>query len=281
VRVTHRPAVGLRTLSIDEGARAVRLSVARGHRVIVVGYVGEPVLRIDADGVAVNLDSPTGAESGLPSRAASGTRPEWRQVSRTGPAIWLDPRLGQLPAGARRRAWAIPLVVDGRPARIAGKLSRVARPSPWRWLLALVAAAALAVTGSRLWPGRRRRAYCAGAALIASCAALVAAAGLAVDAHTTGLKVAAVYELLFAAAGIGVAVWGPEEAGVAAAGLVGLLAAFCGLAFVPVFLHGNVLSALPAPATRAAVALAIGVGAGVALLAALFYVRAGRVQSRA
>jgi len=46
-----------------------------------------------------------------------------------------------------------------------------------------------------------------------------------------------------------------------AGGALGLLALAVGLSKVPVFLHGVVLSALPATATRASVAFTISAGA--------------------
>ena len=58
----------------------------------------------------------------------------------------------------------------------------------------------------------------------------------------------------------------------AAAGWLGLLGLIGGLACGQVFLHGDVLSVLPATFTRTAAALAIGLGAGASLLAVLFYV---------
>ena len=45
--------------------RALRLVVSRGHSVIVLGYLGEPLIRIDHRGVAVNAASPSAPSAGL------------------------------------------------------------------------------------------------------------------------------------------------------------------------------------------------------------------------
>ena len=97
------------------------------------------------------------------------------------------------------------------------------------------------------------------------------AAGFAFEATAPGMRVAAIYEFLLAAGGVGFAVWGPHEVRVVAVGWLGLLALFGGLACGQVFLHGAVLSALPPALTRTAAALAIGSGAAAALLAGVFY----------
>ena len=105
-------------------------------------------------------------------------------------------------------------------------------------------------------------------------AAILTATGLALEPHASGARVAAVYLLVFAAGAAAFAVWGSQEVRVAAAAWRGFLGLFAGLVFTQIFLHGIVLSALPAAVTRSAAAVAIGAGAA-SILGALYYVRAG------
>ena len=62
-------------------------------------------------------------------------------------------------------------------------------------------------------------------------------------------------------------------------GWLGLLGLISGLACGQVFLHGFVLSVLPATFTRTAAALAIGFGAAASLLTALFYASVPTLRS--
>jgi hypothetical protein len=258
-------------LSVSEGDRALHLTARSGHRLVVLGYLGEPVLRIDARGLAVNLGSPTAAAAGLVSKSdPAAKRRGWLLLERgERTAVWRDPRLQQVPSGEGRAAWAVPILVDGRSARITGELRRVSPPSLWRWLLVVLALGSL---GGLAAVGRGRRALrtgCFVSAAVAASAGIVAAAGFAFEAGETGMRVAAVYELLLAAGGAGFAIWGPPEVRLVAAGWLGLLGLIGGLACGQVFLHGDVLSALPPTFTRAAAALAIGAGAAASLLGLL------------
>jgi hypothetical protein len=144
------------------GDRALRLSVRPGHSVTVLGYGGEPFLRIDGSGLTV-LKSPTAAALGLEPRHTS-----------SGAFVWHDARVRGLPAGIDRGRWAIPLLVDGRRARLAGELVRVDAPPLWPWLalgLPFVTVAALPFLRRRARPanfvqnttlfGRKLRQKCA------------------------------------------------------------------------------------------------------------------------
>src|SRR2546423_3312777 len=74
--------------------RALRLVVTRGHSVIVLGYLGEPLIRIDDRGVAVNAASPSAKSTGLlkTPQLVSGGRVVWRRLSRRGAVTWHDAR---------------------------------------------------------------------------------------------------------------------------------------------------------------------------------------------
>src|SRR5947209_1492045 len=53
------------TVSIYTSDRALRLSARTGHTVTVLGYLGEPFIRLDDRGVAINDASPTAAGAHL------------------------------------------------------------------------------------------------------------------------------------------------------------------------------------------------------------------------
>ena len=129
------------TAHVYLGDRAVRLTVLPGHTVTVLGYGGEPFARIDPEGATV-LESPTAGALGLTPRHSSGRS-----------LVWHDARVRGLPPGVDRGRWAIPLVVDGRRARLTGEIWRVEAPPPWPWLalgVPFVAATVLLLRRRRL-----------------------------------------------------------------------------------------------------------------------------------
>jgi hypothetical protein len=256
------PRASSYSVSVSQADRALHVTVRRGHRLVVLGYLGEQVLRIDRRGLAVNRASPTAAAAGLSSRGdAAGGRT----------AVWRDPRLQRLPDGAAREAWAVPIRIDGRAGRISGELRRVAPPALWVWLLVALGSGSLTGLAATTHRRRRLRTLCIVLGSAATVAGIVAAAGFAFATAATGMRVAAAYEVVLATGGVGFAFWGPAETRVAAAGWLGLLGLIGGLACGQVFLHGEVLSALPATLTRSLAALAIGLGATASLLTVLFY----------
>lgn len=130
---TAPPGVTARVFRSD---LALGLSVAPGHEAVVLGYLGEPAIRVGAAGVEVNRSSPTAAGSGLlkPPPGRTGGAPRWQRLSSGPTVVWHDARVRGLPPGLTRRHWSVPLVVDGRRAAIGGELVRVPKPSPLPWL---------------------------------------------------------------------------------------------------------------------------------------------------
>lgn len=251
---------------VSPGDQALRITVRRGHTVIVLGYLGEPFLRIDRTGVAVNASSPTAAAVGLarPSRAPSRVTPAWHlEVGRT-TASWRDARLRAPPSGIQRVTWAVPLVVDGRLVRLKGEVRRVRAPSPWPWLALgtpLLALAALLLV--------RRRSLVRPAAVtfgvVSALGTVAIAATFAFSASASaGTWIEGTIELVFVVAGVAVLARGSADARCIAGGALGLLGVSAGSTKIPVFLHGVVLSASPAAATRVSVALTISAGVAAA-----------------
>jgi hypothetical protein len=264
------PLRGLRqalTISIYKTDRALRLTVRPGHTVTVVGYVHEPFIRVGRDRVMVNKASPTAAAAGLlrePQRPDSDS--QWILHSRGQTVVWHSAGLRGLPPGLSRAAWRVPLIVDGRPAALAGEIWRVPAPSLWPWLL-LGTPFALAVAWIVVRARDRLRPAAAILGVVAAASVVAAAAAFALAGSATeGRWVEGANELVFALAGTIVLARGTPNARALAAGGLGLLALAVGLGKLPVLLHGVVLSAFPATATRLAVSVAIWAGAAASAL---------------
>jgi hypothetical protein len=265
---------------IFQSDRALSLTVRPGHSVELLGYLGEPVFRLDTTGLWVNLASPTAAALRLSkkSEAGSSSAPRWVEERGQHSAIWPDSRSQGLPPGVSRGLWRVPLIVDGHPARLEGELRRFPAPSLWLWLgiLALILAAGV-------FPFASRRRQLAGPAsiwlgVIAACACSVVLVGFVLDAYASpGTWIEAVDAIAF----IGVGAWallrGPKQWHVAAAIGLGLVALAVGLLEGAIFLHPVVLAVLPATATRVADILAVGAGLGAAVLGGLVYAEQGGV----
>jgi hypothetical protein len=157
-----RPAAaGVRVRAIDLGSR-IELTNRADATVVVLGYEGEPYLRIDRRGVWENRrspatalnrsDTPTGT---VPARLDAAAPPVWDRVSATPMARWHDHRAHWMGRGqVRDEPWEIPVRIDGAAARITGTLDSRPAPAPAAWLgLAAGIALALALlAGLRRWP---------------------------------------------------------------------------------------------------------------------------------
>ncbi len=138
----------------------------------MLGYEGEPYLRVGPRGVFENVHSPatylnvsaTNPPSTLPRTADPAAAPEWRKVSDGDTARWHDHRahwMGQSDPpvvrndrGARHliQRFTIRIRVDGRTLLAGGSVIWVPGPSPWPWL---AGAGALLLAGIVAGRGRR------------------------------------------------------------------------------------------------------------------------------
>jgi hypothetical protein len=135
--------VGLEITVVDSDDR-LRISNTSGTELVVLGYDGEPYLRIGPDGVYRNERSPAAylnrdrfARVAVPLKADPGAAPEWRHVSPRPAWQWHDHRIQWMGAGPpaqvrdaprRRHAifdWQVPGRLGGRPLAIAGRLDYV------------------------------------------------------------------------------------------------------------------------------------------------------------
>lgn len=258
------PSAGAIVVRVYESDLAIGLTLERNHQVVVLGYVGEPFLRIGTRGVEMNESSATAAGLGLLKGAPKGGAavPDWRLRSTRRSLIWHDARVRGLPRGVERRRWTVPLVVDGRHTRVNGEIWRVGAPSPWPWLG--LGAVFLAFTALLL--ARRRQPLLRTAAIVlgvlTAAVTIPTEAGFALASTASeGAWLEGANVLAFTLAGLAFVVFGSRDARALAGGALGLLGLAVGLSKLPVLLHGVVLSALPDFAARAGVVLQIGAGA--------------------
>lgn len=247
---------------------ALGLAVAPGHRAVVLGYVGEPAIRVGDGGVEVNRSSPTAAGTGLVKRKtgqAAGA-PRWELISSRPRVVWHDARVRGLPPGVSQRRWAVPLVIDGERASIDGELVRVPRPSVLPWFaLGAISAVVVAFVLARRRSLRRTATTVLG--LVAASATVVSAADFVfASSANEGAWVEGANELVFVLVGLAFVIWGSSDTRALAGGALGLLALAVGLSKLPALLHGIVLSALPGQLSRTAVALAICAGGAAVVL---------------
>ena len=173
-----------------------RLEVHRtgARSVIVLGYEGEPYLRLDERGVWENRRSPAVAlnaqrtSAGTPSGDAIDADPDWVRIGDGATAIFHDHRahwMGtQPPVKVRANPdtaqvlydWKVPVIVDGAPRGIEGDVAWVPPPAAWAWWTAT----ALAMLGA-FAIGIARRLPTAHLALGGTGVALAAAGALGVS----------------------------------------------------------------------------------------------------
>ena len=165
--------LSFQTYNFDDG---VRLQNDTGKEVVVIGYDGEPYVRISADGlVEVNLNSPSYylnedrfANAEVPASADPEAAPEWETVGSSGRLEFHDHRIHWMAQGTPPQVkdegertkvfdWTVPMVVDGKPTEIAGELFWVPEESgfPIAAIGALVAVA-LAALAFVIFVRRRR-----------------------------------------------------------------------------------------------------------------------------
>jgi hypothetical protein len=258
------PGVHVRVL---DGDRDLQVRADRGVRLVVLGALHEPLLKIDGTGVWVNASSPTATGDRLVSSARRG----WVHVNDGRTVVWHDHRLAPPPASGPGPAGrlSVPVDLNGRPAAVTGTFFRVARPAAWPWALA----AAVLVAGIALAVRRRstRGALTVGLGVASGLAALLLVTTFAVrDSPTGGVAWLQLVAAVAVAAVLGVLLLRLRgRSRVHAAGVVGAVAAAVSLSSLSVFWHGVVISLLPGTVTRLLCVLAVAGGAAAAVLSFL------------
>jgi hypothetical protein len=151
-----------------------------GVEITILGYEGEPYLRIGPGGVEVNRNSPATylnadryGDVAVPRRADASALPDWQRISDEPRVVWHDHRTHWMapdpPASVTQdrresrlvQTWQIPILVDGRQSAVTGELWWIPHQATGWWLLATVLLTLAAVgIASRL---RGDRALLAGA----------------------------------------------------------------------------------------------------------------------
>jgi hypothetical protein len=259
---------------IYQSDRGLSLTLKPGHVVVVLGYLGEPMFRLDASGLWVNAASPTAVVAGLLTKGqrSDASTPRWRLERGRDSAVWHDTRLKGLPPGLDHGAWSVPLIVDGRRRLLEGYLTRFPAPSLLLWLGGL--ASLLGAGASPLLLRQRElvRAGAIGCAFTAAAASVLIALVFALDTYASaGTWIEGLDEIAFLAVGLGVLLRGPENLHVGAAIGTGLVAMAVGLSKGAIFIHPIVLAILPGTVTRLLAVAAIGAGLAAAVLGCAFY----------
>jgi hypothetical protein len=278
------PLPGLTVRAIEAGAR-LELVNHSSRTVEVLGYSGEPYLRIGPDGVYQNAASPAtylnetlAGGVAPPPTAGSAMPPQWTKLSATPAVLWHDHRT-QLsvaapprPAssgGRRLLTWSVPLRDGVREFAVTGTLDLVPPPAqPAWWAGCLLLAAAVAALGLRGLRGP------AAVSVAAGLAGLLYAAGAGLDSGALGpagfVRVVLAQQTWpvvcgLAAVAAGGYAWLRRPAADLALGLAGAcLAIFAGLGNAAVFAHAVTPSAWSGPVSRLLVLAAVAGGAGVA-----------------
>jgi hypothetical protein len=265
------------TTQIFQSDRALGITVKSGHTVVLLGYLGEPVFRLDDAGLWVNQTSPTAAADRLVPKTKPTTAPgpRWRLRRGRHSVVWQDARVQGLPAGVARGVWSVPLIVDGHRSRLKGQLHRFPAPLLWPWVALLAAILAAAALPMRTGRADRVRADAIGLALLCALASTVVAVIFALDPYASpGTWIESADGIVFIAVGVGVILRGPRHWHAGAAIGLGLLGVGIGLSKGAVFFHPIALAILPGTVVRYAGITAIGAGAGAAALGCWIYARA-------
>lgn len=202
---------GSLSAEIIGGDAFVRVTTNTGTDLVVLGYEGEPSIWFAPDGtVSVNTRSPStylnddryGAVA-LPGIVDVNAEPVWEERGSGGAYTWHDHRthwMSRTPPSVVEDAgrgqtveifeWKLPLVVDGEPGAIVGRLSWIPSSTPVLWSIIAIASAVAAWLGLR----RRPRAIPMTLTGAGALALLVAVGGLLAqpaDVRTSGIDVVA------------------------------------------------------------------------------------------
>ncbi len=280
---------GVHVQVTDLGTK-VELTNDGSRTVTVLGYDGEPYLRIGPDGVFENVRSPatylnrsTTITGAPPKSADAKASPLWRNVSSGTTARWHDHRAhfmgGEDPPEVARHPdtrhvvdnWVIPMRVGNQDLTVRGQLVYVPPPSPWPWVVGavLVAALVFGLSRTRAW----RTVFVVALALL-TLTEVVHVVGLW-DASTAsfGTKLGeSAYSIAGIALGLLALGWIWRKGAESAVPIVLVATIFLfvagGLADVTSLGNSQVPSTFSAGFARLVVTLTLGLGAGLAVAAA-------------
>lgn len=151
-----RPAGAGVGVTVGLGGQFVRVSDPGAGEVVILGYRGEPFLRLSQQRVQVNPRSTTAVQTGQlqPTARSAGNGGQWVRLGDGDSVTWTDARIdGRSLSEGASGTWTLPLVVDGQPVTVLGMRTGLAAPFPWPWVgaLGLVAAAVAALGWVHGW----------------------------------------------------------------------------------------------------------------------------------
>ena len=284
----HVPGLDVRIL--DLGTKVELTNHARTD-VVVMGYAGEPYLRVGPHGVFENRRSPatylnrtTTITSKPPASADASAPPVWQRVSSDTTARWHDhrahfmgtadpPEVARDP-GTRHVVdnFRIPLRVGSEAVVARGQIVYEPPPSPWPWVIGAVLLAALVfvLARTRSWP----IVFTVVLALL-TLTEIVHVIGLwggssASGGTKLGESAYSIAGILLGLVGLG---WIWRKGAESAVPLVLVAAIFLfvagGMADVTTLGKSQIPSTLPAGVARLLVAVTLGLGAGLSVAAAV------------
>jgi len=294
VAVTPQPP-GLDVRVVQNGAR-IELHNRTGHDVTVLGYQGEPYLRITPDATFVNTRSPAlyvNEKRTAPKDAGPKATPSWRRISDEPVTRWHDhrshwtgtalpPAAAAEPGSPHRIAdWTVDVIADRTPVKVTGTLDYAPPPAAPVWWAGM-----LALAGAIVLLGQWRHGVPAlGVVLgVAAAAEIADSVGRVLDSGAAGLGVVGAllttetYGTITALAAVAAAVLAMRRRPAAPFALA--LAAAClgvlgGVTDIAVFGQAFAPAPWPGSVARALTAATIALCAGVAL-AGWLRVRADR-----
>ncbi|WP_405426761.1 hypothetical protein [Micromonospora sp. NBC_00617] len=200
---------GLTVRVIEAGAR-LELTNRTGRAIEVIGYSGEPYLRVGPDGVYENTRSPAtylnrtlAGDTALPADADPVAPPSWRRVDDGTTVRWHDQRAlwqESAPPDAARAAperehrvrnWTIPLRDGADSAQIAGTLDWVPPPDAYTWwavtIVGLLAVGALGLLAAASTAGARALSAVGALLVVGGAVAVLYPVGRELDAGAQGV----------------------------------------------------------------------------------------------
>jgi hypothetical protein len=281
---------GLVVRPIDLG-NELELRNDSGAEVVVLGYQGEPYLRVGSRGVFENGRSPAtylnrtrDGKTRVPADADPAAAPAWKRIGSGTVARWHDHRahwMGTEDPPPVQRApdrrhvidhWSLQVRRGSQDITVTGDLLWVPGPSPWGWILGALAMAVLVVALSRTRIWRWVLVGALGVLVVSETAHVVGAWTATTASFATKLG-ASVYSLGGIAIGVVAIVWlisRPPANAIPAVLFAGLIVAVAGgLADLTALTRSQLPTDAPEAIARIEVVLALGVGAGLAASAAL------------
>ena len=281
---------GLTVRPIDLG-NELELRNDTGADVVVLGYQGEPYLRVGPRGVFENRRSPAtylnrtrDGKTQVPSTADPAAAPDWNRIASGSVARWHDHRAHWMgtddPPEVSRDPdhrhvidrWTFRLRQGTQNIAVNGDLLLVPGPSPWGWVLGALALALALVALSRTPFWRWVLAGALGIVVVSETAHVVGTWNATSASFATKIG-ASVYSIGGIALAVVALVWllvRPPYNAIPAVLFAGLIVAFAGgLADLTTLTRSQLPTEVPADVARLEVALALGLGAGLAAAAAL------------